>query len=137
LLLLKSKHKTLEVGRAAATAYARGLVISKKKWTIKAAALNWHLIEQEELSLVQFICLMASMGHGVTKPNVISLIDKYVNLVERNECKAVEVSEKVLHGLFARHKNNIKLVNYGSLDPAHVRKATKETRENVCFQMDT
>jgi hypothetical protein len=99
LLFLNSDHKPLEVVRTAAAAYAQGLVISKKKWTSKAAALNWCLTEQEELSLVQFICLMASMGHGVTKPNVISLIDEYVNL-EEDERKALEVSEKVLCGLF-------------------------------------
>ena len=56
-----------------------------------------YLTEQEELSLVQLIRLMASMGHGVTKPDVLSLIDEYVNL-EEDERDSVEVSEKVLRG---------------------------------------
>jgi hypothetical protein len=78
---------------------------------------------------------MASMGHGVTKPDVLSLIDEYVNL-EEDERDSVKVSDKVLRGLFARHKDLIKLVSSGSLDPARARKATKETRDNVFFKMD-
>jgi hypothetical protein len=36
------------------------------------------------------------MGHGIMKPDVISLlIDKYVNL-EEDKCEAMKVSEKVL-----------------------------------------
>jgi hypothetical protein len=56
LLVLKSKDKP----RDASAAYTWGLLISKKKWTVKAAALNRYLTEQEELSLVQFIHLMES-----------------------------------------------------------------------------
>jgi hypothetical protein len=135
LSVLKAQDKPIEVARAAAAAYARVLAISKKKRTVKAAALNRYLTEQEELSLVQLIRLMASMGHGVTKPDVLSLIDEYVNL-EEDERDSVEVSEKLLRGLFARHKDLIKLVSSGSLDPARARKATKETRDNVFFKMD-
>ncbi len=137
LSLLKKQDKPIEVARAAAAAYARVLAIGKKKRTVKAATLNRYLTaEEEELSLVQLICLtMASMGHSVTKPDVLSLIDKYVNL-EEDERDSVEVSEKVLRGLFSRHKDLIKLVSSGSLDPARARKATKETRDNVFFKMD-
>jgi hypothetical protein len=70
--------------------------------------------------------------HQCSKHDIISLIDKYVNLEESNEeFEAVEVSEKVLYGLFARLKDLIKLDNSDSLDPAHARKAT-----NLFVKMD-
>jgi hypothetical protein len=64
---------------------------------------------------------MTSIGHGFTEPNSIFLIDEDVNF-EEDECGAMEVSEKVLHGLFARHKDLNKLVNSCSLDLAHARR---------------
>jgi hypothetical protein len=132
---LKSEDKPIEVARAAAAKYTRGLAIGKKKRTAKASALNRYLTEQEELSLVQIIRLLASIGHGVTKPDVMSLIDEYVNL-EEDDRNSVEISESVFRGLMSRHKDLIKLVNSGSLCPSRARKANTETRDKVFFKMD-
>ena len=81
----------------AVNCYVKELTQSKSDRAKKPSRVNSYLTRNEELSIVQVVIFLAGMGHGVTKDDVIKLIDEYVNLDE-------DVHQRVaLAGIGAHH----------------------------------
>ena len=91
-----------------------------------ASKATRYLSENEELSIVQLCHLLGSMGYGITRDELQSFISTITNW-QIDECESVEVSEKIVRGLFRRHGDLLKLVQAASLDPKQAKQASKET----------
>ena len=75
------------------------------------------------------------MGHGVVKQDVLKFVDECTNL-EEDDRQKIEVTEKTFRGLQSRHKDLLKIVSAGSLDPQRAKKANSETRDKVFAKLD-
>jgi hypothetical protein len=115
--------------------YIQELSTSKKDRAKFPSRANSYLTRNEELCIVQVVVLLAGMGHGVCKEEVIELIDVYINLDE-DERQRVATTDNVFRKMRQRHPSIIKVVSAGLLDPARARKATKETRDKVFFKLE-
>jgi len=66
------------------------------------------------------------MGYGITRDElqeIVSSITNY-NLDERD---VVAVSDKIVHLLFSRHSDLLKIVQASSLDPKCAKQASSQT----------
>ena len=70
---------------------------------------NRFLTEKEEESIVSLVTLMSSMGIGLTKADVINVINTYINL-EEDEREAVGVSDHIFEQMKKAHTNVLKVV---------------------------
>jgi hypothetical protein len=131
----RNKRASQEEARKQATRYLAFLVMNKKDRPKKASKSLRCLSCDEELAFVQLMRMMGNMGNGVTKLEALEVIDEYINhKVDKRE--RVEVSEKILRGLLNRHKDLVKVISAGSLDPQRARKANEETRDAVFTKLD-
>jgi hypothetical protein len=119
----------------AVNCYVKELTQSKSDRAKIPSRANSYLTRNEELCIVQVVVLLAGMGHGVSKDDVIELIDEYVNLDE-DVRQRVATTENVFRKMRQRHPTIMKIVSAGSLDPARARKATKETRDKVFYKLE-
>ncbi len=100
--------------------YVSSLNKSKSKRTNNANTSHRYLTDNEELAIVQLCRVLASMGNGVSKQEVLKMIDEYIHIKE-DERKREECSKKVLRGLFERYTDLVKIVDACSLDPQRAR----------------
>jgi len=69
---------------------------------------------------------VGTMGYGLTCDDLHSFADSIVN--ENVDAREhVAISKHVTDGILARHKDLVKIVSAGSLDPKRARQATAET----------
>jgi len=101
-----------------------------------ASKATRYLSENEELSIVQLCRLLGSMGYGITRDELQSFISTVTNW-QIDERESVEVSEKIVRGLFRRHGDLLKLVQAASLDPKRAKQASKETRDAMFAKLDS
>ena len=85
-----------------------------------------YMTDKEEEAIVNLCCTLACMGYGVSKDDIIQLINEYINLDEPDETR-ISVSEKIYRTMRSRHPKLLKLVFAGSLDPARAKKANVQT----------
>jgi len=98
--------------------------------TTAAHAACCYLTEHEEHALVQLCTVLGTMGYGLTCNDLHSFADSIVNEnVDSHE--HVAISKHVTDGILAWHKDLVKIVSAGSLDPKQVWQATEETRDAV------
>jgi hypothetical protein len=133
--LLREQNKPVAQAEAIMNDYVGSLNKNKSKRTNDANTSHRYLTDDEELAIVQLCRVLASMGNGVSKQEVLKMIDEYIN-IEEDERKREECSKKVLRGLFERYTDLVKIVNACSLDPQRARKANTETRDAVFVKLD-
>jgi hypothetical protein len=131
----RSPRPPVEKARTQATRYLAFLKTNKQDRPKKASKSLRCLTTDEELAFVQLMRMMGNMGHGVTKLEALEVIDEYINhKVDKRE--RVEVSDKILRGLLNCHKDLVKVISAGSLDPQRAAKANAETRDAVFTKLD-
>jgi hypothetical protein len=134
-MAVRPNRPGLEEARIQGTRYLRFLKKNKKDRRQEASKSLRCLTSDEELAFVQLMRMMGNMGHGVTKLEALEVIDDYINhRVDKRE--RVEVSDKILRGLLNRHRDLVKVISAGSLDPQRARKANAETRDAVFTKLD-
>ena len=108
---------------------------TKKLRTNQAKKANGYMSEHEEQCIINTICLLGKMGHGLDSGDVLTVINEYL-LFSEDPRQRVECTQEVLPGLRKRHPEVMKLVSAGSLDPARAKKANRQTRDNVFYKLD-
>jgi len=85
---------------------------------------------------VQLCTVLGTMGYGLTHDDLHSFADSIVN--ENVDAREhVAISKHVTDGILARHKDLVKIVSAGSLDPKRARQATAETRDAVFIKLNS
>jgi hypothetical protein len=107
-----------------------------KGQTKPASDANCYLTEQDKLSIAQLFWGVAKCGQGVTREEVLAIIDNYIHIQEDEWARVECCSEKALHGLLSQNSNMIKLIVAGYLDPVQSEKATVDTRDAVFCKLD-
>ncbi len=133
--LLKKQNKPVEQAEAGLNDYIRNLKQGTSNQTKKASASNRYLTDNEELAIVQVCRVLASMGQGVSKQEVLMMIDEYIH-IEEDDRRRVDCSEKILRVLFGRYTDLVKIVAACSIDPQRAKKANTETRDAVFVKLD-
>ncbi len=104
--------------------------------SVNATDSTRYLTDNEELAIVHLCRLLGSMGYGITRDELHEIINDVTNC-NCDERERVDVSDKVIRGLFSRHDELLKVVQAASLDPKCVRQATKETRDAMFAKLDS
>jgi len=94
-----------------------------------------YLTDNEELTIIQLCSLLGSMGYGITRDELQEIVSKLTNFDVEQE--KVEVTDKVVRGLFRRHGDLLKIVQASSLDPKRAKQASKETRDGMFTKLDS
>jgi len=68
-----------------------------------------YLSDNEELAIIQLCCLLGSMWYGITHDKLQDIISNVTNW-NTDEWEFVEVSDKVVHGLFSHHGKLLKII---------------------------
>ncbi len=90
------------------------------------------MTDNEELAIVQLCHLLGSMGYGITCDELQEIVSNLTNFdVDKQE--KVEVTDKVVRGLFHQHGDVLKIVQASSLNPKCANKQGKKL-EMQCLQ---
>ena len=103
--------------------------------TETASVSNRHLTNNEERQFILFSTIMCEVGYGISKPELKTLIDEYVNadaILQEME----ESSMKIIDNVLKRNPGLAKFLKAGALDPKRARQATEKTRRNFFQKMD-
>jgi hypothetical protein len=133
--LLKKQNKPVEQAEAVLNEYISKLKHNTTNRTKTASASHRYLTDNEELAIVQLCRVLANMGQGVSKQEVLLMIDEYLH-IEEDDRRRVDCSAKILRGLFERHTDLVKIVAACSIDPQRAKKANTETRDAVFVKLD-
>ncbi len=95
-----------------------------------------YLSDNEEHAIIQLCRLLGGMGYGITRDELQDIISSVTNW-NTDEREFVEVSDKVVRGLFSRHGEHLKIVQASSLDPKRAKQASKETRDRMFMKLDS
>jgi len=82
---------------------------NRSKHTKKASKSTQYLTDHEELEVIQLCHLLGSMGYGITCDELQDIVSNITNW-QANECEVVEVSDKIVRGLFSHHGKLLKIV---------------------------
>ena len=83
-------------------------------------------MDDEALSIIHLCCLLGSMGYSISSDELQGIVTDVTNF-DVDEQERVEVSEKIVRGIFSCHSELLKIVQAASLDPKHAKQASKET----------
>jgi hypothetical protein len=103
--------------------------------TETASVSNRYLTNNEERQFILFSTIMCEVGYGISKPELKTLIDEYVNadaILQEME----ESSSKIIDNVLKRNPGLAKFLKAGALDPKRARQATEKTRRNFFQKMD-
>ena len=102
----------------------------------KACEANCYMDEDEEGTLANMAILIAASGRGITKNELLELIN--LVLKEKNESTHfVPATMKTVHGLLKRNKQlSSKVRSASSIDPSRSAQATKETRDSMFTKLN-
>jgi hypothetical protein len=106
-----------------------------KARTATASAGHRHLTDNEEKQFILFCTIMCEVGYGISKPELKTLIDDYVNsdaILQEME----DSSDKIIANVLKRNPDLAKFLSAGSLDPQRARQATEQTRQYFFKKMD-
>ena len=101
----------------------------------KAHLANRYLTNQEELQLVQICCCLSAIGHGISKRELLNVVNDYQH-EKAIDGDYVPASDKYMRGLFKRHKSLVKICGSSSMDPQRAKQATEETRDAQFVKLD-
>jgi len=76
------------------------------------------------------------MGYGITHDELQDIVSNITNW-HADECEVVEVSDKIVHGLFSHHGELLKIVQASSLEPKRAKQASKETQDAMFTKLDS
>jgi hypothetical protein len=132
---MKVNNEPLAAAKDAITAYLDKLTKQKVQNAGKLHESCRYMTDNEELSVVQICRMLAAMGHGVTRPEVLSVINNYL-LRDVDERIKEEASMKTVRNMINRHSDLAKIVNACSIDPKRAQSANKETRDAVFTKLE-
>jgi hypothetical protein len=99
---------------------------NEKTRTASAHEANRYLTNNEELAIVQIARLMGSCGAGVSKDELLEIVNSYIH--HHDDARLIEpATMSLVEQLMARHEELVKLVSASSMDPQRAKQATKET----------
>jgi hypothetical protein len=126
---------SVELFRVHVSAYLEVVTTNSKTRTGAASVSNRYLTDNEEKQFILFCTIMCEVGYGISKPELKSLIDDYVNsdaILQEME----ESSNKIIDNVLKRNPGLAKFLRAGSLDPKRARQATEKTRRYFFQKMD-
>ena len=108
----------------------------RKDQLAKAQLSNCYLHEDQEGLLCDLAILMAKCGRGITREEILELIN--LVLMDRKDSREyVPATLKTVDGLISRNKRlKNALVSAGSLDPARAAQASTETRDSMFTKLE-
>jgi hypothetical protein len=115
--------------------YLEVVTTKSKARTSSASVSNRYLTDNEEKQFILFCTIMCEVGYGISKPELKSLIDDYVDsdsILQEMEAS----SNKIIDNVLKRNPNLAKFLKAGSLDPKRARQATEKTRRYFFQKMD-
>jgi len=118
------------------TAYFEKKSKNRSFRTENATKSTRYLTDNEELAIIQLCRLLGGMGYGITRDELQEIISNLTNF-DVDEREKVEVTDKVVRGLFKRHSDLLKIVQASSLDPKCAKQASKETRDGMFTKLDS
>lgn len=121
--------------REIASKYLDVVDTNMKVRTAPASLSNRYLTDNEERQFILFSTIMCEVGYGISKPELKSLIDEYVDsdaILQEME----ETSNKIIDNVLKRNPGLAKFLRAGALDPKRARQATEKTRQNFFQKMD-
>jgi hypothetical protein len=133
---LQAMEKPIEMAKATLVSYFLTMEKNTEKRTETASEANCYLTDQQELAIVQIAKLLGMMGEGITRLDIHRMILEVLN-IDEDERTRYECSEKVVDRLLKKHKELVKLVSAGSLDPARAKKANTQTRDAMFKKLDS
>ncbi len=104
--------------------------------TLNATISTKYLTDNEELAIIQLCRLLGGMGYGITRDELQDIVSSITNF-DLDERDVVDVSDKVVHGLFSQHGDLLKIVQASSLDPKRAKQACKQTRDAMFAKLDS
>ena len=122
--------------RLCLTAYFEKKSKNRSFRTESATKSTRYLTDNEELAIIQLCRLLGGMGYGITRDELQEIISNLTNF-DVDEREKVEVTDKVVRGLFKRHSDLLKIVQASSLDPKRAKQASKETRDGMFTKLDS
>ncbi len=93
-------------------------------------------MDNEELAIIQLCHLLGGMGYGITHDELQEIISNLTNF-DVDEQEKVEVTDKVVRGLFKHRGDLLKIVQASSLDPKCAKQASKETQDGMFTKLDS
>jgi len=93
-------------------------------------------MDNKELTIIQLCHLLGSMGYGITCDELQEIVSNIINF-DIDEQEKVEVTDKVVRGLFCHHGDLLKIVQASSLDPKHAKQANTDTRDAMFAKLDS
>jgi hypothetical protein len=121
--------------RESAETYLQGVENNMKSRTGSANVSNRYLTDNEERQFILFCTIMCEVGYGISKPELKTLIDDYVDsdaILQEME----ESSNKIIDNVLKRNPGLAKFLKAGALDPKRARQATEKTRRNYFQKLD-
>jgi len=134
--LKESGNKDEAQARLCLTSYFEKKARNRSYRTEKATNSTRYLTDNEESAIVHLCRLLGSMGYGITRDELHAVINDVTNF-DCDDRERVDVSDKVIRGLFSRHDDLLKIVEAASLDPKHAKQANTETRDAMFAKLDS
>ena len=122
--------------RSCLNAYFETKSNNRSKRAEKATKCKRYLTDDEELSIIHLCRLLGAMGYGLSSDELRGIVTDVTNF-DVDERERVEVSEKIVCGLFSCHGELLKIVQASSLDPKCAKQASKETRDGMFAKLDS
>ncbi len=94
------------------------------------------MTDNEELTIIQLYRLLGSMGYGITHDELQEIVSNVTNF-DVDEREKIEVTDKVVRGLFRHHGDLLKIVQASSLDPKRAKQANTDTRDAMFTKLDS
>ena len=132
----KSSDSTLQDAEVVYDFYIAEKDKKRRQKVEKACEANCYMGEDEEGTLANMAILMAASGRGITKYELLELIN--LVLKEKNESTPfVPATMKTVHGLLKRNTQlSDKVRSASSIDPSRSAQATKETRDSMFTKLN-
>ncbi len=118
--------KDEEQARLCLNLYFETKLKNRSNCTVNASASTRYLSDNEELAIIQLCHLLGSMGYGIMHDKLQDIVSGITNW-QNDEREFVDVSDKIVRGLFSCHGELLKIVQASSLDPKRAKQASKET----------
>ena len=135
LKAMKASNVPVERARAAIVEHLENKKKNVKTRTTEASRSCRYLTDHEELSIVHMCSLLAAIGKGVSRDELLVMVNEYISL-DMDGRDRVDASEKVIRNLFLRYPDQLKVVSASSLDPKRAAQATEDTRDAVFCKLN-
>jgi len=131
----KSKTEKLDCTEPIIDNFLTLISENKCSQTKNATYANCYLTDNEEQAIVWIAKIACATGLGLTREDLLNMIDNYVN-DHRGDDMAVHVTMEMVTHIIQKNENHLGSISASSLDPKQAKQANTTTCDAFLAKLD-